>query len=435
MDLGGVLLLLIGLALGAALGGLLSHARHAPQLAALQAERRGDDDRAAFAEHTRQRLAEQFQALSSDALARSNAQFLELADSRFKAAETPIKDSLDRLEGRLREIEQARTSAHASLTKEIDLVRATGEQLRRETASLVTALRKPQVRGQWGEMHLRRAVEVAGLVEHTDFQSQATIEGDDGTQRPDMVVHLAGGKQVVVDAKVPLSAFLEAAEATDEAVRADRLLAHARQLRHHVDDLSGKAYWRRLPVTPEFVVLFVPGEAFLAQALETDPAMLEYAAGRRVVIATPTTLIALLRTVAYAWSQDAVAAHAKEVFELGRELYTRLGHLGGHVDRVGRALTGAVGAYNKAVGSLEGRVLVSARRLRDLRMVEDDLDAPRQVEETPRALSTPELVASAEEARHVRSLPWAADDHGADTPADQDDLPAPRHPPGSATAG
>jgi DNA recombination protein RmuC len=409
MDLSALVWLSVGLGLGTVAGILLTRARTAATIATLQAERSGAADRLAFAEQAQRQLTEQFRTLSAEALERSmqhsNAQFLELADSRLQAVGAPLQESLKRLDGRLREIETARTTAQATLAQQIEHVRATGDQLRRETASLVNALRKPQVRGQWGEMQLRRAVEVAGMLERCDFDTQITVSTYEGAQRPDMVVHLAGDKHVVVDAKVPLAAFLEAAEAADEEGRAERLRAHARHLRTHVDLLSGKAYWQRITPSPEFVVLFVPGESFLAQALDTDPALLEHAASRKVVIATPTTLIALLRTVAYAWTQDALAANAREVFELGRELYTRLGALGDHVDRLGRALTSAVGAYNKTVGSMEARVLVSARKLRDLKVVEDDLATPRQVEEIPRALSSPELTAAAEEARQVRALP------------------------------
>lgn len=391
MDLTGVVLLLIGLAVGALIGALWARSRQAERIAELEAERRTALDRVSFVERAEEQLAERFRALSAEALARSNAQFLELADTRLKAAELPIKDTLDRLDSRLREIEQARGAAQAALERQIDLVRTTSEQLRKETAALVTALRKPEVRGRWGEMQLRRVVEVAGLLERCDFDTQVPLPGADGTQRPDMVVHLAGGKRVIVDAKVPLAAFLEAAEAADETVRAERLAAHARQLRNHVDLLADKGYWQRLPESPEFVVLFVPGEAFLAQALDHDPALLEYAAARRIVIATPTTLIALLRTVAYAWTQDSLARSAREVFELGRELYERLRVLGRHMDRLGQALGSAVTAYNGTVGSLESRVLVSARRFRDLKVVEAELEPPRQVEDAPRALSAPEL--------------------------------------------
>jgi DNA recombination protein RmuC len=398
MDMTGVLLLLIGLALGAALGVLWSRSTYAARIARLEAEQRAALDAADVAERSQQQLGERFKALSSDALARSNAQFLELADHRFRIAGDPVKETLTRLDDRLGELERGRAASQGALNQQIS-------DLRKETASLVTALRKPDVRGRWGEMHLRRVVEVAGMVERCDFDTQTSVTGDDGTFRPDMVVHLAGGKHVVVDAKVPLAAFLEAAETDDESVRRDKLAAHARHLRTHVDQLSGKTYWQRIQPTPEFVVLFVPGEAFLAQALEQEPGLLEYAATKKVVLATPTTLIALLRTVAYAWSQDALADGAREVFELGRELYDRLGGLGEHLDRLGRSLTGAVGAYNKTVGSLEARVLVSARRMKDLRLVDGDLDGPRQIEAMARAVSAPELVDSAEEGNRLRSLP------------------------------
>src|SRR5690606_1158016 len=264
--------------------------------------------------------------------------------------------------------------------------------------ALASALRKPQVRGRWGELHLARAAELAGLVDRCDVTYQHTAvdtgDDDDTVRRPDLVVNLAGGKHVVVDAKVPLEAFLEAAEATDDRTRDERLAVHARQVRNHVDELASKAYWRLLPATPEFVVMFMPGEAFLSHALEVDPSLLEYAAQRKVILATPTTLIALLRTVAYAWNEQALASHAREVFELGRELYQRLGRLGRHLDRLGRALTGAVGAYNEAIGSLESRVLVTARRLHDLNVTDDELPPPTPVDQATRPLAAPELVSN-----------------------------------------
>ena len=261
--------------------------------------------------------------------------------------------------------------------------------LQRETRSLSTALRKPQVRGQWGELHLRRAVELAGMVDRCDFSEQVRL--DDGAQRPDLVVHLAGDRQVVVDAKVPLDAFLDAAGAVDEPAREVALQRHARQLRRHVDQLAAKAYWRSLPETPEFVVLFVPAESFLAAALETDPALLDDAAAKQVVLATPTTLIALLRTVAHGWRHEVLADRAREIQQLGRDLHERLGTLGGHLDSVGRSLNAAVGHYNAAVGSLESRVLVAARRFHDLSVVSDDLPTPRQVEAAARSSAPVEL--------------------------------------------
>ncbi len=330
---------------------------------------------------------------SAQALDRSTDRLLGLADQQFAQVGRPIQESLRHLDDRLREIEQGRASAQAALARQIEDVRTTGEELRGQTAALVTALRTPQVRGRWGELHLRRAVELAGLVDRCDFTEQLVVgvaaDSDEGVARPDLVVHLAGGKNVIVDAKVPLGAFLEAAEARDENVRAERLRAHARQLKAHVDQLGSRAYWRRLNAsgasTPEFVVLFVPGEAFLSYALEADPNLLEYAAERRVMLASPTTLITLLRTVAYAWSQDTLAAEARTIIDLGRDLYERIGVLAGHLDRVGGSLGGAVAAYNRAVGSLDARVLVAARRLHDLGIGDTPPETPRHLDTAPRS--------------------------------------------------
>jgi DNA recombination protein RmuC len=263
--------------------------------------------------------------------------------------------------------------------------------LRVQTQALVTALRRPEARGRWGELQLRRVVELAGMSPRCDFEEQVAVSSPDGALRPDMVVRLAGGKNIVVDSKVSLAAYLEAAETDAQDVRTARMDAHARHLREHVDRLAGKAYWTALSPSPEFVILFIPGEAFLAPALERDPGLLEYALARRVHIATPTTLVTMLRTAQYAWQQDALAENARAVFDLGRELYQRIASLGGHVDRLGRALTTAVSTYNQTVGSLEGRVLVSARRLNELGVVDAELATPAPVEQTARALSAPEF--------------------------------------------
>jgi DNA recombination protein RmuC len=236
------------------------------------------------------------------------------------------------------------------------------------------------------------------MVEHCDFSTQVTAEGADGTIRPDMVVHLAGGKSIVVDAKVPFAGYLAAVESRDPDTHADRLAAHARQLRAHVDTLAGKAYWAAFEPSPEFVVLFVPGDPFLEAALQADPALLEHAFGRNVVIATPTTLIALLRTVAYGWRQEALARNAAAVHQLGKELHARLATMGTHVAKLGRSLDGAVDSYNKTVSSLEARVLVTARRLTELKVADDELEAPSPVDRSPRRVSAPELVASADDA-------------------------------------
>ena len=288
-----------------------------------------------------------------------------------------IARGLDQLHERLHHLDVERSHWRGHLDEQVASMRHTTDQLRLETRSLSTALRRPQVRGRWGELHLRRAVELAGLVDRCDFTEQAQVA--DGAQRPDLVVHLVGGREVVVDAKVPLDAYLDATGAEDEEEHLAHLRRHARQLRHHVDSLAGKAYWRSLASTPEFVVLFVPAESFLAAALETDPALLDDAAAKNVVLATPTTLIALLRTVAYGWRQEAVADQAREIHRLGRELHERIGRFGQHLDQLGRSLNGTVERYNQAVGSWESRVLVSARRFEELAVTDDTLDDPRRV--------------------------------------------------------
>jgi DNA recombination protein RmuC len=254
-------------------------------------------------------------------------------------------------------------------------------------------------------MQLRRVVELAGMVEHCDFTEQASVSGDHGTLRPDLVVRLAGGKNVVVDSKVSLAAYLAAAESRDPDVIEGRMLAHARHLREHVKGLAAKEYWRSFEPTPEFVVLFVPGDAFLAPALERDPQLLDDAMAAKVLIATPTTLIAMLRTVAYSWQQEALTANAREVFELGRELYRRLGTLGGHAEKLGRSLSRSVEDYNALVGSLERKVLVQARRMSELQVTDAELTAPTPVEAVPRPLGAPELLVSAEELRDLRVVP------------------------------
>jgi DNA recombination protein RmuC len=323
---------------------------------------------------------------------------LQQAESRAAEAAV-VRDSLDRLHDQLRDMAQHGVSWQSQLKQQVDDVRHSTDTLRRETATLSTALRRPHVRGRWGELHLRRVVELAGLVDRCDFSEQATTSSGDRQLRPDLVVHLAGGKQVVVDAKVPLDAFLEGTGADREEDAVAHLRRHARQLRQHVDTLAGKGYWRALPATPEFVVLFVPGESFLSAALEADPTLLEYAADRKVVLATPTTLIALLRTVAYAWTQQRLADNAREIHALGRDLFERLATMSGHLDRLGRSLNASVGAYNRAVGSLENRVLIPARRFADLGVAGDELASPEAVVDVARPLTAAELLDSVAEDR------------------------------------
>jgi DNA recombination protein RmuC len=358
--------------------------------------------------------------LPSGPAADREAHLLELADARFREAGartaadvearraaverlvSPLADTLGRVETRLAELERARVAAYSGLVEQVRSVGETSERLRRETSALVGALRAPQARGRWGEVQLRRLVELAGMLEHSDFSEQPTVLDGDSTRRPDLVVHLAGGKHVVIDAKVPLGAYLEAIDSDDDADRAAGLEAHAKALRSHVDALAAKEYWRLLQPCPELVVLFVPGEAFLAPALEHDPGLLEHAMSRRVVVATPTTLVAMLRTIAYAWQQQALTDNAREVFELGRELYTRLGRLGGHVDKLGRSLQRAVADYNGAVGSLERQVLPQARRFAALRVTDAELTSPTPIEETARGLTAGELLEDVERAATLR---------------------------------
>jgi DNA recombination protein RmuC len=320
----------------------------------------------------------------------------------------PLRDALSKVESHLRVLEGARISAYSSLTEQVGFVRAASEALHEQTSSLVTALRAPQARGRWGEMQLRRVVEMAGMVEHCDFTEQASVTTDHGVLRPDLVVRLSGGKQIVVDAKVTLSAYLAAAESRDPDIIEERMRAHARHMRDHVNGLAAKEYWREFEPTPEFVVLFVPGDAFLAPALERDPSLLEDAMQLKVLIATPTTLMAMLRTVAYSWQQEALTEHARAVFELGRELYRRLGTLGGHVDKLGRSLGRAVDDYNKTVGSLERNVLVQARKMAELQVTDADLVAPPAVDIAPRPLGAPELLESVESGRALME-PLATD--------------------------
>jgi len=299
-----------------------------------------------------------------------------------------VQEGLERLQDQLRDLEHNRATWQGQLAQQVLDMRHTTDLLRRETQSLATALRRPQVRGRWGELHLRRAVELAGMVPHVDFAEQERLA--DGALRPDLVVKLAGGRRIVVDAKVPLDAFLDACSAEDDD-RDHHMRRHAGQLRQHVDGLAAKRYWRALPETPEFVVLFVPAESFLSAALEVEPDLLEYAAARHVVLATPTTLIALLRTVAHGWTHETLADQAQEIHRLGRDLHARLATMSGHLDQVGRSLNAAVTHFNTAVGSLETRVLVSARRFSELAVTEDDLPGPRQVEVRARTVAVRSL--------------------------------------------
>ncbi len=357
------------------------------------------------------RLREAFDSLAGKALQANNQAFAELAEARLTAAKAssegdlaqrqqaiegmvlPLRETLERVQSQLNSVERDRAGSYEKLLEQVGTMRQTSEQLRLETSQLVTALRAPQVRGRWGEMQLQRTVEAAGMTEHVDFVTQETVTSDDGRLRPDLVVRLAGGKNVVVDSKVAFAGYLEAMEARDEATRNLRLKAHARHLRTHIDQLGAKAYWEHFSPTPEFVVCFIPADAFLDAALQVDPSLQERAFDQNVVLATPSTLVALLRTVAYTWRQEALAANAAEVHQLGRELYQRLATMGGHIDKLGSSLTSAVGNYNKAVTSLDSRVFVTARKMADLKVVDvsDAIEAPRQITEATRVVQAGEI--------------------------------------------
>ncbi|MGH9081316.1 MAG: DNA recombination protein RmuC [Acidimicrobiales bacterium] len=395
----------------------LAQAEGARLTAEVDAERRAAEQRAAAFDETRDQLTGEFARLSALALQQNNEQFLQLADVKLnetrQAAEgelakrqeaieqllKPIGDQLGKYEAGMQRLEVERQRAYTSLTEQMKHLSTSHDQLHKETRNLVTALRSPQTRGRWGELQLRRVVEMAGMLEHCDFEEQVTSDADGGRLRPDMVVHLPGGKNVAVDAKVPMQAFLDANEADDESLRRASLASHGRQMKAHVDALSKKEYWKRVDPSPEFVVAFVPGDPLLSAALEHEPGLMEHAVANNVLLATPTSLIALLRAVAYGWQQESLAENAREVQLLGAELYRRLAVLGDHVSAVGKGLNAAVAAYNKAVGSLEGRVLVTARRFAEMGVIGagEVLDPPSPVDSTTRALQSPELGPSAVE--------------------------------------
>jgi len=379
--------------------------QHADDRAALTAElaaaKRDNEWLSGQIERERQAvgtLRDTFQSLAADALNTNRSAFLDLArtsfegfqkeatlqfDSRQKAIDglvQPIADTLKKVDGKLAEAERDRIEAYARLTEKVSALGSTADSLSR-------ALRTPAVRGRWGEMQLRRVVEIAGMLQRCDFDEQPPLQGDNGRLRPDLIVHLPGSKQIVVDAKSPLEAFLDAQDASDDDVRAARLQAHARQVRDHMDRLGSKAYWEALATSPEFVVMFLPGETLFSTALQHDVRLIEYGLDQRVLLASPITLIALLTTIAHSWRQEALTENFREVAALGRELYERLATFSGHLNEVRKKLDGAVQSYNQAAGSFESRVLVTARRMKDLNVTTaEELPPAETIDTVPRVL-------------------------------------------------
>jgi DNA recombination protein RmuC len=408
MDL--IIGLVLGLLLGAGvvyfiLSAALANARQ--ELARTEAQREAElkaaDDKLKLLGQARVELQDSFKALSAEALSKNNADFLNLAKSTLERYQEgakgdlekrqeainktvePVGEALRAFNEKLVLVEKERAATRSSLDKQLQQLAESQAELSRTTGSLVQALRAPQVRGQWGEMQLRRTVEMAGMINYCDFVEQASHETGEGQrQRPDMLIKLPNGRQVVVDSKVPLAAYLDALEAKDAAVQTERMQAHARQLRDHIKGRSQKAYWSQFENTPEFVVLFVPNETIFSAALEQDPQLLELGVQNKVILATPTTLIALLKAIAYGWQQEAIAREAKQIAELGRELYERIGVVTGHFAKLGKSLDQSVGHYNKAISSVESRLLVTAKKFEALdSAAPDPLPEPIAIEKIP----------------------------------------------------
>jgi len=377
---------------------------------ALELERKTSDEKIELLTRSGERAAEDlqnaFKALAADALKNNNSSFLQIAEEKLKRFQSdargdlearqkavenlvgPVRESLSKVDAQIQQMEKERMDAYGGLRQQVESLITSQKELQSETGNLVRALRTANVRGRWGEIQLRRVVEIAGMLSYCDFAEQETITGESGRLRPDLVVKLPGGKRVVVDAKTPLQAFLDAFETTDEEARRACLATHARQVRDHINTLSGKKYWEQFESTPEFVVMFLPGETFFSAALEQDTGLIEHGVLNKVIPASPTTLIALLKAINYGWNQEKLARNAQEISQLGKELHERLRKLAGHISGVGTNLDRAVEAYNQAVGSLENRVLVSARKFAELgASVADDIPELEPIETTARALS------------------------------------------------
>jgi DNA recombination protein RmuC len=429
-----IMMLLLGIALGAAGTWLLLRGRwiqeyergrreNAEEVAALNNritqlvtsqdyERQHAQEKLAILEDAKSKLSDAFKALAAETLKSSNTQFLELAKTHLEKYQQaaqgdlekrqlaidnlvkPVKESLGKVDATLQEIEKTRIEAYTGLKEQVQSLRQTQDLLKNETANLVQALRRPQVRGRWGEIQLRRVVEMAGMLEHCDFTEQETVGNDEGRLRPDLIVHLPGHKQIVVDAKAPLAAYLDAIETPDESARSLKLQDHARQVREHVKKLSAKSYYDQFAAAPDFVVLFLAGEVFLSAAWECDPTLIEFAIERNVIIATPMTLISLLRAVSYGWRQEVLAENAQQISALGKELYERIAVWSDRLGKIGKGLTDAIKAYNDSIGSLETRGLPSARRFKELGATSraEEIEALPQVDILAREPRAPELL-------------------------------------------
>jgi len=376
----------------------------------LENEKNNAAEKLRVLDEAQQRLSDTFKALSAAALNQNNQSFLILANSTFDKFQTsarddlerrqetileqmqPVRESLDKVDARIRDLEVSRASAFAGLEQQIRALTESEQLLRTEAANLVNALRSPVSRGKWGEIQLRRVVEMAGMQKHCDFVEQESALAEDGRLRPDLVIKLPANRTIVVDAKAPINAYWEASCANDEHTRRMKLKDHAIAIRKHITDLSKKSYWDTFKPSPEFVFLFLPGECFYGAALEHDPGLIEYGVEQGVVLATPTTLIALLKAVAYGWRQEGVAENAQQISDLGRELYGRLATLTEHLNKLGKVLGNAVEAYNKTIGSMESRVLVTARKFKELDAVPENAEIGDLIplDHMPRSLQAPE---------------------------------------------